>query len=326
MKSFSFLVLSIILINTATIAQRLNHNQTVSDSVLKYYPLEIGNKWVYERSGFPWTTDYIAKEVLDYSILANGKWYFRINDEYERIDSANADVFRYLEHSNLPENEYVVTNLSAEIGETTSGNFFAYRPDRYAYPYYYGIFSEWGLNNPLKKYSVVDPNPDYSMSYSLTYDVGVTLESIDIAHFGYVNTILQGCVINGTVYGDTTVVSVDALEQHPQLFSLLQNYPNPFNPATTIKYQIPDLPAGRQGISFVTIKVYDVLGNEIATLVNEEIPAGSYEFEFSATGGSASGGDAYNLTSGIYFYQLRVYPAEGGAGNFVKTKKMVLIK
>ena len=96
MNSFSFLVLSIILINTATIAQGLNHNQTVSDSVLKYYPLEIGNKWVYERSGFPWTTDRFAKEVLDYSILANGKWYFRINNEYERIDSANADVFRYL--------------------------------------------------------------------------------------------------------------------------------------------------------------------------------------------------------------------------------------
>jgi len=275
MKSFSFLVLSIIIINTATIAQGLNHNETVSDSVLKYYPLEIGNKWVYKRSGFPWTTDFFAKEVLDYSILANGKWYFRINNEYERIDSANADVFRYLEHPNLPENEYVVTNLSTEIGDTTSGNYFSYRPDRYAYPVYYGIFSEWGLNNPLKGYSIVDPNPDYSLSYNLTYDVGVTQEYIHIAFFGYVITVLQGCVINGTVYGDTTVVSVDALEQHPPLFSLSQNYPNPFNPATKIKYQISEL-------SFVTIKVYDVLGEEVATLVNEEKPADTYE-EFIST-------------------------------------------
>jgi len=85
-------------------------------------------------------------------------------------------------------------------------------------------------------------------------------------------------------------------------FLLEQNYPNPFNPSTTIKYQIPEK-------SFVTIKVYDVLGNELTTLVNEEKPSGSYEVEFDGT----------NLTSGIYFYQLR-------AGKYVETKKMVLLK
>jgi len=85
-------------------------------------------------------------------------------------------------------------------------------------------------------------------------------------------------------------------------FRLYQNYPNPFNPTTKIKYQIPE-------ISFVSIKVYDVLGSEIATLVNEEIPAGNYEVEFDATG----------LPSGIYFYRLQ-------AGNFVSVRKMVLMK
>ena len=85
-------------------------------------------------------------------------------------------------------------------------------------------------------------------------------------------------------------------------YSLLNNYPNPFNPATIIKYQIPKL-------SFVTLKVYDVLGSEIATLVNEEKPAGSYEVEFNAA----------SLPSGIYFYRLQ-------AGSFVETKKMVLMK
>jgi hypothetical protein len=88
----------------------------------------------------------------------------------------------------------------------------------------------------------------------------------------------------------------------PIEISLEQNYPNPFNPTTTIKYQIPER-------SFVTIKVYDVLGNEIETLVNEEKPAGSYEIEFNGTG----------LPSGTYFYQLQ-------AGSFVETKKMVLMK
>jgi len=85
-------------------------------------------------------------------------------------------------------------------------------------------------------------------------------------------------------------------------YELSQNYPNPFNPSTTIKYQLPEM-------NFVTIKVYDVLGNEVATLVNEEKPVGEYEVEFDGTG----------LPSGIYFYQLR-------AGNYVETKKMVLLK
>jgi hypothetical protein len=88
----------------------------------------------------------------------------------------------------------------------------------------------------------------------------------------------------------------------PIFFSLLQNYPNPFNPTTTIKFQIPEL-------NFVTLKVFDVLGNEIATLVNEEKPMGIYEVEFDGKG----------LPSGIYFYQLQ-------ASNFVETKKMILLK
>lgn len=87
-----------------------------------------------------------------------------------------------------------------------------------------------------------------------------------------------------------------------QQFNLLQNYPNPFNQTTTIKYQIPKM-------SFVILKVYDVLGNEITTLVNEEKQAGEYEIKFEPKG----------LQSGIYFYRI-------GTGNFVETKKMILMK
>jgi hypothetical protein len=88
----------------------------------------------------------------------------------------------------------------------------------------------------------------------------------------------------------------------PSEYRLYSNFPNPFNPTTTINYQIPEL-------RFVTLKVYDVLGSEITTLVNEEKPVGSYQVEFGAT----------ELPSGIYFYQLK-------AGSFVETKKMVLMK
>ncbi|MFV1976405.1 MAG: T9SS type A sorting domain-containing protein, partial [Candidatus Scalindua sp.] len=93
-----------------------------------------------------------------------------------------------------------------------------------------------------------------------------------------------------------TDVHFEYNSQIPEVFLLEQNYPNPFNPTTTIKFQITN-PSPYQGeghrVRLTTLKVYDVLGNEIATLVNEEKPAGFYEVTFSAEG----------LPSGIYFYQ-----------------------
>ena len=85
-------------------------------------------------------------------------------------------------------------------------------------------------------------------------------------------------------------------------YFLFQNYPEPFNPSTTIKYRVSE-------VSFVTLKVYDVIGNEIATLVNQEKPKGSYKVDFNAA----------SLPSGVYFYQLK-------AGSYLNTRKMVLLK
>ena len=85
-------------------------------------------------------------------------------------------------------------------------------------------------------------------------------------------------------------------------FSLAQNYPNPFNPSTVIRYSV-------SSAQLVTLKIYDVLGREVKTLVNEERPSGSYEIEFNAS----------NFSSGIYFYQLT-------AGDFRETKKMILLR
>ena len=85
-------------------------------------------------------------------------------------------------------------------------------------------------------------------------------------------------------------------------YNLEQNYPNPFNPSTTIKFQLPQ-------DGFVTLKIYDILGNEITTLINEEKAQGRYEVNFNAS----------NLASGIYIYKIQ-------AGSFVSSKKMILIK
>jgi hypothetical protein len=121
---------------------------------------------------------------------------------------------------------------------------------------------------------------------------------------------------NGHFFWSDSLVIVTGIAENetnlPREYALNQNYPNPFNPSTTIAYSIPEL-------SSFTLKVYDVLGSEVVTLVNKEKPVGNYEVEFSAIGGTASGGDAWNLPSGIYFYRLQ-------AADFVETKKMVLMK
>lgn len=101
----------------------------------------------------------------------------------------------------------------------------------------------------------------------------------------------------------TTEINTDK-EQIPTAFMLKQNYPNPFNPSTNIEYSVT-------GSQHVILKVYDILGNEVATLVNDIQSPGDYKVSFNS--------DRNHLSSGIYFYQLR-------AGNFVQTKKMILLR
>ncbi|HSW53578.1 MAG TPA: T9SS type A sorting domain-containing protein [Ignavibacteriaceae bacterium] len=109
--------------------------------------------------------------------------------------------------------------------------------------------------------------------------------------------------IGADEFDGTAIVNVaEESVTPPTEFVLNQNYPNPFNPSTAIRYSIPTS-------GFVTIKVYDILGNEIATLVNEEKTAGNYEVNFDASG----------LASGMYLYRLQT-------DSFVETKKMVLLK
>jgi len=100
----------------------------------------------------------------------------------------------------------------------------------------------------------------------------------------------------------TDLSSVHETNEQIRSFSLSQNYPNPFNPTTTITYKIPNE-------NFVTLKIYNSLGEEITTLVNEVKQAGNYTVEFNGS----------SLPSGVYFYRLI-------AGNFVASKKMILMR
>ncbi len=121
----------------------------------------------------------------------------------------------------------------------------------------------------------------------------------------------DGFTILHCYHGMKTTDIDEEKEQLPTKFSLSQNYPNPFNPETTIEYSIPVETRHASSLQHVTLKVYDLLGREVATLVNEFKSAGFYNSQFSIRN--------YQLSSGVYFYRLQ-------AGSYSETKKLILMK
>jgi hypothetical protein len=130
--------------------------------------------------------------------------------------------------------------------------------------------------------------------------------------FVVINTNTTSNAVHTLVASGSTTTDVTGPGTTPAAFRLEQNYPNPFNPATVIRYQLP-------AATSVNLAVYDLLGREVALLVNEKKPAGSYVVQFSAKGGSASGGDGSRLSSGVYIYRL-------SAGQYVESRRMVLVR
>jgi len=188
------------------------------------------------------------------------------------------------------------------------------------------ITTDGGLNwiskvNELYAFSsVIFANENYAYAVgdhkiSFTSDGGFNWTGL----YDFTNNLQSVCFIdsitgwvvgdNGTILHTTNggVTFIDNEPTQPTEFILEQNYPNPFNPSTKIIWQSP---VG----SYQTIKVFDVLGNEIATLVDEYKPAGKYEVEFNIYSD-----EGRNLSSGVYLYQLR-------AGEFIQTRKMILLR
>jgi hypothetical protein len=138
-------------------------------------------------------------------------------------------------------------------------------------------------------------------------DLGIGGDGADDVRDFSVNSFNADSYDEPVIAPTCNVVGVNSeINVIPDNYELKQNYPNPFNPSTKISWQSP---VG----SWQTLKVYDVLGKEVATLVNEEKPAGNYEVEFNTST------IEHHPSSGIYFYQLQ-------AGSFVETRKMMLLK
>lgn len=287
--------------------------EDLSNETLKYYPLHTGNYWEYKNYYWesPVSFDSTAHSinVIGDTVLSNNFKYKillkkNIPDDgnsqkiYERIDSSTACIYRYSIPTN---NEYLIDSLVAQPGDTIwSGGYYTLCIDEYE-------DTVLSLVTEVKEFEdrTIIPVLNYKYAKNLGFISSISCE------FSCASSKLVYALIDGEEYG----IKISSLNEPkastvPSKFILLQNYPNPFNPMTKVKYEIPER-------SFVTIRVYDVLGKEIATLVNEEKHAGEYEVEFNAA----------KLSSGIYFYKLQAGdPSTGSGQSFIQTKKMVLLR
>jgi Secretion system C-terminal sorting domain len=264
-------------------------------------PLKLGNIWVYEQ---PTTIGRIT--IVDTNIVINSIPYFEFSIESNYGGETDSHYVRlredgfYVYLNKFDSTESIYYKKNAVIGDTWTVGTLVYSIED---TFVANVFGE----QTTIKFLLADDGLIYRQEY-WTEKFG-KLGSQD---FGGVLDDLQGCVIDGTAYGDTSfiIVTVEDEFETPNSFYLSQNYPNPFNPTTKIKYFIPYVETRHaSSLQTVTLKVYDLLGREVATLVNEEKPAGEYEVEFNAA----------NLPSGVYFYQLK-------AGELAQTMKMVYLK
>lgn len=276
------------IINDTTYGELLAKRQEIDWR--EFYPLHIGDFWKYEGFEGSFQT-YTYRTVIKDTLMPDGQIYKVVYSEkhggpfpgegfnIERFDSASS-VMTWNSFEAKPRRIY---KFSACLGDTFSGgsqNSY-YRFDDKSYDEIHFFLY-----------------PDL-VFYGLTFAKGLGLIESTVEGGG---SYLTGAVIDGKVYGDTTTTSIDEEYDIPNNFELYQNYPNPFNPSTTIKFTIPKY-------SKVMLKVYDLLGREIITLIEEEKAPGNYGVIFNAE----------DLASGVYIYTLK-------ANSFLSSKKLILLK
>jgi len=254
-------------------------NDLTSDSSGFLYVTDSGNGNIYRVK----ISDHTSSTIVSGIYWPNGILYDFNNNRIIFCAFGSNVPIRAIDPDDFSVSTIITTPYTDLDGLTSDneGNFYV---------------SSWGSNSIYKYDNNFSSSPELiSDNHSGPADI----------FLNKMNNTLVVPNFNSNTVDFLVITSVSPDEDEPNLptkFNLMQNYPNPFNPSTTIDYSFPHN-------SVITLKVYDVLGNEITTLVNEEKQAGIYEFEFNAIG----------LPSGIYFYQLK-------ADDFTKTKKMILLK
>ena len=292
--------------------------ELICQSHLCTLPLKLGNKWNY-LDVFGGVQSKFNFTVIDSGNIINNDSYYKIAMvEYPVYNPPHYIYLRFDTLDNYYKEYRHQPNLLPPDGWLKGGIYFYYKKGAQKgfswkeeldttydsrFPFFYHYVKDTGTSNIFGKkvevkYIETTDSSLYGSGEWWTKEFGIIKYNTE-----GLNAYLIGCVINGIAYGDTTTVNVaENIENLSNYFYLSQNYPNPFNPNTTIQYVISKR-------SYVTLKIYDVLGNEIYTIVNEEKSPGEYSVNFNAT----------DLSSGIYFYKLK-------SGNYIAAKKMILLR
>jgi hypothetical protein len=273
--------------------------------MIEFYPNNIGNSWSYRWIYYDIINNYYEggtdENFISKDTLINNTKYWSVEHNYggynyenyfERIDTATGDVLRSEDLSAGETN--LVDNVYAGIGDTIliSNNRYLLYCDKIV------VLSirDTILNNFQTTLREVVGLPSLKKLF-LAKNIGLLGSGP--------NYWIDSAKINGIIFSNISSDFTDINEDNESIgnnYILFQNYPNPFNPTTNISYSISEP-------SYVSIIIYDLLGREVSKLVNE----------FKSTGIYTIGFDSSKLSSGIYFYQMKV-------NDFVNTKKMILLR
>ena len=263
-----------------------------------------GENWeeieIYDE--FEWITK-ISINSLGTIFTKTSDGYFRSTDNGESWDQLSTtpdgiEIFGITQTDKM----YATASDSGYYYSTDYGNTWLYLSKGNGEPVRSFASNDIGYLFILEHYHTILRSTDNGISWQ-EINSGLDSVSLNCLIITDDDYLLVGASGKGVYRSINKTTSVEnSFIQMPNVFYLEQNYPNPFNPYTKIRYQISNY-------TNVNLKVYDVLGNEVSTLVNQEKPAGIYEIEFQGI----------ELSSGIYFYQLK-------AGNFIETRKMILLK
>lgn len=279
------------------------------------YQLRTGNYFEYltisQQIPFPPDSFGYSIKVLGDTVLENGKQYkilqfkdiIKYNNiyyKYERIDTLTGTVYRFNKKINSPEKEYMIDSLFAQLGDTINCS----REGISSFGQFKTIFLSTYTDTIFGRLTTVKEFFDQSFIPGLHYKLAKGFGLINSlgCEFSCSATNLVYAIIDGQTYGKTITLIDKNSSTITSNYSLYQNYPNPFNSSTTITFDLPNS-------ANVKLTIYNLLGEEIITLINEYKEAGSYKINWNAI----------NLPSGIYLYRLET-------DNYTDSKKMTLLK
>ncbi|HPN37071.1 MAG TPA: T9SS type A sorting domain-containing protein [Melioribacteraceae bacterium] len=286
----------------------LFNNNLTTNPLYNYYPLNNTNKYIYKVEEVDNNGTVINRQKNKYVYFINDttlsgikyyRYYCNNNLQLERYDSVSSYVFTPSINNSGTVYEIPTHFLWGRSADTSTilvnGTLNKYTCGTLKFKNLFGIDTVY-----YKTYT----NTTTSEFFNLAYNFG-KIESIYFENNKRFKETLIAAKINNIIYGDSLLfVGINETKEDNSdiKFNLCQNYPNPFNPVTTIDFSIPNS-------GLVTLKIYDILGKEVATLVNMYLQAGTYSKTW----------DVNNLPSGVYFYKLSY-------NNLIKTKKMIYLK